>query len=298
MPWKQLSATVPHSALTATEQTFLECGAVAVSFRDAADSPILEPLPGQFKPWPNTIVTGLFAMDADPRSVSAALRVVLGPATDFDFAVELLEDQAWERAWMAHAHPMRFGSRLWVYPNRELPRQVRNDSVNIALDPGLAFGTGSHATTALCLEWLDAHPPEASLVVDYGCGSGILAIAAAKLGAREVWAVDIDSQALLASKANAIGNGISQDRLRAVSPQLLPPLKADLVIANIISGTLISLAKRLAELSRPDGQLLLSGLLPEQGAAVVKGYCEWFDFSAPVAKDGWLLLCGRNKATL
>jgi ribosomal protein L11 methyltransferase len=193
---------------------------------------------------------------------------------------------------MDEYHPMRFGQHLWIVPSWSEPPAP--EAVNILLDPGLAFGTGIHPTTALCLEWLDAHPPTGKLVVDYGCGSGVLAIAALRLGARHAWAVDIDPQALTATEDNADKNGIAAGNLYTAGPDGLPPMQADLVMANILAGPLVELAPELTQLLAPGGRLLLSGILAEQADEVRRAYPE-IDWQAHSEREQWACLAGQRK---
>lgn len=266
-------------------------GAQAVTFEDAADQAVLEPLPGETRLWPRTRVSGLFTADIDRDAVIAGLRRVLGePAPTI--TVTVLADQAWERAWLDRFRPMRFGRRLWVCPHGHPPPDP--DAVTVLLDPGLAFGTGTHATTALCLEWLDGQDVRGQRLVDYGCGSGILAIAALKLGARHVWAVDHDPQALTAAVDNAAANGVA-DRLTVTSPDTLPDAARDAVLANILAGPLLTLAPRIAALVRPGGAVVLSGIMHEQAADVMAKYQAWFNMEPAVVREEWVRLSGRRK---
>jgi ribosomal protein L11 methyltransferase len=219
--------------------------------------------------------------------------VAFGPDAVQRLGEETLEDQAWERAWLDAFRPMRFGQHLWVCPAGQRPPGERG-AVFIDLDPGLAFGTGAHPTTALCLEWLDVHRPAALQVMDYGCGSGILAIAALKLGAASVWAIDIDEQALWASRENAARNGVEQDLYTGL-PDDVPEQRFDLVLANILANPLIELAPRLAGFVRQGGDLVLSGILEQQADAVRVAYADWFLFSEPVEQSGWVRLHGVRK---
>lgn len=292
MPWLQLSIQVPRERLETAEAALQALGAASITFRDAHDDPVLEPPPGQTPLWPEVVATGLFAAETDPEALQKALAERLG-APQPPLRLEVLEDQDWERSWMEDFRPMRFGERLWICPSWERPPQP--EAVNIRLDPGLAFGTGTHPTTALCLCWLDAHPPQGGLIIDYGCGSGILAVAALKLGARHAWAVDIDPQALAATEANAAKNGIAEGDLYVVSPDGLPPVQADLLLANILSGPLVALAPRLAALLRPGGDLVLSGILEDQIEPVAKAYAPWVELAPPQRLEGWALLHGRRR---
>lgn len=292
MPWLQISVQVLRERLPDVEAALEALGAASVTFRDAHDDPVLEPAPGETPLWNEVVATGLFADPADADTLTTELLLGIGEPVP-PLAVERLEDQDWERAWMADFHPMCFGERLWICPSwQEIPDPA---AVNIRLDPGLAFGTGTHPTTSLCLSWLDAHPPVGSLVLDYGCGSGVLAIAALKLGARHAWGVDIDPQALTATEDNARKNGIPEGNLYGVEPDGLPPIQADLVIANILSGPLVELAPTLAEHVRTGGDLVLSGVLEEQAETVNAAYASWFEMDAPRCLDGWALLHGRRK---
>ena len=206
--------------------------------------------------------------------------------------IEQLEDRDWAREWLKDFKPMRFGTRLWICPTAYTPPEP--DAVNLSLDPGLAFGTGTHATTALCLEWLDGHDLRDRLVVDYGCGSGILAIAAARLGAREVWAVDNDPQALVASRDNAARNGV-MDRLHICLPPAFPALQADVLLANILAGPLVSLAQLFAACLRPGGRLVLSGILKTQEPDIRRAYQADFAELEVASKDDWIRVSGIRR---
>jgi len=268
-------------------------GAVSVTFEDAADQPVLEPLPGETHLWSQTRVSALFADDTDSDAISDVLRRDSGDPA-LNIIVETVEDQDWTRAWMDQFQPLRFGRRLWICPHWHTPPQP-ND-VNIMLDPGLAFGTGTHPTTALCLEWLDAQDIRDDNLIDYGCGSGILAIAAAKLGAHRVWAVDYDPQALTATGNNAAANAVDQT-IAIHSPDTLPEILADVLIANILYGPLLELAPRFAKLVRPGGKLVLSGILHDQAEPLLEKYCTWFNMEPVATRNEWVRLSGqRNDA--
>ncbi|HHC71429.1 MAG TPA: 50S ribosomal protein L11 methyltransferase [Thiotrichales bacterium] len=209
-----------------------------------------------------------------------------------DCTLEHLPEREWSRSWMEDLHPMRFGRRLWICPSWHEPPD--GDAVTITLDPGLAFGTGTHPTTAMCLEWLDSHPPEKQRVLDYGCGSGILAIAAARLGAGSVTAIDNDPQALLACRDNARKNGISR-HIGCHAPEQAPSGQYHLLLANILANPLIQLAPRLARLVQTDGKLLLSGILEEQAEEVGSAYAPWFRIGPVRQREGWVLLEGERR---
>lgn len=286
-PWLQLTLESSHHSPEQLEDALLQAGTLAITLQDAADQPVLEPLPGETPLWPQVRVTGLFAAQTDPHTIKAILLQILGNKDFPACRVESLEERDWVRAWLDDFHPMRFGRRLWVCPtDSPLPQP---EAVMVWLDPGLAFGTGTHLTTALCLEWLDGAELDGKTVIDYGCGSGILAIAAARLGARRVWAVDIDPQALLATECNAVRNQV-REILTLESPAALPTTPVDILLANILAGPLIELAPRFGALVRPQGQLVLSGILAEQAEQVQAAYIQWFDFGMARQREAWVLL--------
>ena len=264
-----------------------------MTLQDNADQPLLEPGVGEMPLWRETRLTGLFPADTDMDAVLAQLDPAL--LTRCNQRVEILEDKDWEREWMQHYRPMQFGRRLWVCPSWLQP--PRPDAINLFLDPGLAFGTGTHPTTALCLAALDALPLEGASVVDYGCGSGILAVAAGRLGARALLCVDNDPQALVATSANASRNGIANNSLRVALPGDYDAAawqnSADVVIANILAGPLISLSSTLLALLRPGGRLLLSGLLVSQADEVIAHYSPHLALTVAGEQDNWVCLQGR-----
>ncbi len=291
--WLQLTLESPHHNPEQLEDALLQAGALAITLQDAADRPVLEPLPGTTPLWFHTRVTGLFAAQTDPHTIKAILKQALG---DRDFPVcrvESLEERDWVRVWLDDFHPMRFGRQLWVCPTDCTPPPP--EAVTVWLDPGLAFGTGAHPTTALCLEWLDGADLDGKTVIDYGCGSGILAVAAARLGARQVWAVDIDPQALLATESNAVRNRV-REILALGSPAALPATPVDILLANILAGPLIELAPRFSALVRPQGRLALSGILAEQAEQVQAAYAQWFDFDPARRREEWVLLQAVRRA--
>ncbi len=289
MSWIQAHLTVARDAAAAAEAGFERLGALSITLADADDDPMLEPPPGATPLWRRTRVTGLFPADRDPQALARHIRETL-PAGEL--AIERLEDRPWARAWLDHFRPMRFGHRLWIQPgNAERP--TAKDAVVVELDPGLAFGTGTHPTTALCLEWLDGADLQGRRVIDYGCGSGILGIAALRLGAAEVTAVDHDPQALRATRDNAARNGVSE-RLRTHLPEDATPPAAELVVANILANVLESLAPRLSGLVATGGDLVLSGILEDQAPAVQAAYAA-FDFHPPRMREGWALLHGTRR---
>ena len=267
MPWLQLSLTTDRQQAPAIEALFEGLGALSVTCDDAGDQPLLEPAPGEAPLWSRTRVTALFEAGRDADLLRAALANALPEAALRSLEQETLEDRPWERAWLDDFQPMRFGERLWVCPAGQRPPAV--DAVVLDLDPGLAFGTGTHPTTSLCLQWLDRAELNGKRVLDFGCGSGILAIAAALLGAESVTAVDHDPQALEATRDNAAKNGVLE-RIDILPPDQAPNTEFDIVLANILAGTLVELAPQLQPRVTPGGQLLLSGILLEQAQALAR----------------------------
>jgi ribosomal protein L11 methyltransferase len=291
MAWIQLTLPAADADPQALADSFAALGALSVTLQDAADQPLFEPPPGATPLWSQVQVTALFEASADIARIAAIIAERFGAACAERLRSEALDDRDWVRAWMDGYAPMRFGARLWIVPTGfEAPDP---EGVNLLLDPGLAFGTGTHPTTALCLEWLDAHPPVDRIVIDYGCGSGILGIAALKLGAREVWAVDNDPQALTATHDNAERNGVAA-QVRTLLPGDLPDMQADLLLANILANPLIDLAPRFAALLRPGADLVLSGILAEQAAAVADAYREMFAVESPAQREDWVRLTGMR----
>lgn len=274
------------------EAALEDLGAGAVTYSDAGDSPVLEPAPGETPLWPATLVTALFDDTLDVDALSAGLRAALELDELPAWRVETLADRAWEREWLRDFRPMRFGKRLRVCPTGSVVEDP--DAVVLDMDPGLAFGTGTHATTALCLEWLDAARIAERRVLDYGCGSGILAIAALLLGAREATATDIDPQALTATRANAARNDVA-GRLDVVAPDELGDTAFDVILANILAAPLAALAPRLAGLTRGGGEIVLSGILASQADEIRAAYEPWFEIAPAVAREDWIMISGRRR---
>ncbi|MFC1378015.1 MAG: 50S ribosomal protein L11 methyltransferase [gamma proteobacterium symbiont of Clathrolucina costata] len=287
--WLQLSIDCTENDAPLLELVFENLGALSVTLGDAGDQPLLETPPESTQLWQQTQVTALFEGDREPLKLRNALASVLDPELVGRLRWERIEDRIWERVWLDHFKPMSFGQRLWVCPAGDSVDQ--QNAVVIKLDPGLAFGTGTHPTTALCLEWLDAQDLSGKRIIDYGCGSGILAIAALKLGASSAVALDHDPQALIASRDNAEKNSVS-DRLLTCLPDELPNGTFDLLVANILAAPLIQLAPDFARLIRPGGRFALSGILAEQQAEVAPAYQAFATLEAPKRQQEWLLLCG------
>jgi ribosomal protein L11 methyltransferase len=292
MPWLQLSLQIDSTSAREAADEMEVAGAASVTLEDAEDSPLLEPAPGETPLWPTVVVTGLF--DSEILQDLTRLQESTVWKSRRGFHLSRVPDRAWEREWLKHFRPRRFGRHLWVCPAGLTPDDD-GAGVILTLDPGLAFGTGTHETTALCLQWLDAHPPENLRVLDFGCGSGILAIAAALLGARIVYARDIDPQALEATRNNALRNEVADRVLTAPADGEIPG--CDLLISNILAGTLMDLAPNFARALPGGAQVVLSGILAEQAAAVIEAYSPWFGLQQLAEQDGWILLAGHRQET-
>ena len=291
MSFHQLVIDLGSADPASAENACLALGALSVSLADAADQPLLEPAPGETPLWPEIQLRALYPAAAQPRIIAATLMAVLALPAE-SIRIEEVADRVWEREWLKDFRPMRFGRRLWVCPGGQPPGEP--DAIVLELDPGLAFGTGTHATTAMCLEWLDAFPLPGLRVLDYGCGSGILALAALKLGAASACAFDIDPQALVATRDNAERNGLA-GRIEIRGAPDAPEGCFDLVLANILAGPLRQLAPELARLC-PAGTVLLAGLLDAQAAEVADAYSPWFHIETAARRDGWIALIGHRRA--
>ncbi|EPZ99893.1 50S ribosomal protein L11 methyltransferase [Glaesserella parasuis] len=293
MAWVQIRLNSTDREAEKISDFLEDIGAVSVTFMDSQDTPIFEPLPGETRLWGNTDVVALFDAETDMKEIVSTLVKSKLVATDFSYKIEQIEDKDWEREWMDNFHPMQFGKRLWICPSwREIPDP---NAVNVMLDPGLAFGTGTHPTTALCLAWLDSLDLTDKTVIDFGCGSGILAIAALKLGAKKAIGIDIDPQAILASQNNAEVNGVA-DRLQLFLTKDQPQnLIADVVIANILAGPLKELAPQIITLVKPQGNLGLSGILATQAESVCEAYQNSFKLDSIIEKEEWCRITGIKK---
>lgn len=293
MAWVQLVFHSDNHHAETLGDLLMEHEALSITMEDGKDQPIFEPKLGETPLWNDTIVTALFEADADLNPIINMLKASTYVENNFNYKIEQVEDKDWVKEWMDNFHPIKFGERLWICPSwREIPDP---DAINVILDPGLAFGTGTHPTTALCLEWLDNLELSNSHVIDLGCGSGILAVAALKLGAKTVTGIDIDYQAIEASKANAERNECGA-RLALYLPQDTPAnLKADILVANILAGPLKELAPQIASHLNTGGKLALSGLLKEQAIELKAFYSQWFEMDEPIHKGNWSRLTGiRN----
>ena len=299
MPWLELSLTVQATQQERIEAALADLGALSITLQDAdAETPderaIFEPGVGETPLWKTIVVQALFAADADRAGLCAALADVVPGLAPEQIELREIADQDWTRAWMDRFAPMRFGQRLWIYPSSIDPPDGDTSLAVVRLDPGLAFGTGTHPTTALCLEWLDAADLSEKTVIDYGCGSGVLAIAAVKLGAARVIAVDNDEQALVATRDNAERNGIA-DKVEVYTPGTLPAEAADALVANILAGPLHDLAPLFARLLKPGAAIALSGILRGQEGELLSRYEEWFDDLAADAREGWIRISARRR---
>lgn len=294
MPQEWLQITFESERPLDVERILEACGAASVTIMDAADDPLYEPLPGETPLWKLSQIRGLFNGDADSDAILSIVTRELELVSAPPHQVETLTDQDWTRAWMTDYHPLPFGNRLWVCP---LDQSVTaEDAVVIKLDPGLAFGTGTHPTTAMCLQSLDAMHLINKSVIDFGCGSGILGIAAALLGASTVLASDIDPQAIAATQSNAEINNVS-NRVQTIpaNSKLGELPAADIVLANILSNTLIELNEQLGAMTLAGGQLILSGILTEQVDDVIEAYATAFVLDTHLSQADWHCLVLRKQ---
>ncbi|MFK8031780.1 MAG: 50S ribosomal protein L11 methyltransferase [Gammaproteobacteria bacterium] len=287
MNWLELVIEMGAGDCERVENALLECGAQALTLNDAGDEPVLEPLPGETPVWPHLRLTALFAEDVNQEMIESTLNSTL-PAAFRQWRT--LKDQQWERVWLSRFKPRQFGKRLWVIPSGSEPKG--GDAISLLLDPGLAFGTGDHPTTDLCLQWLDDAPVEGKRVLDYGHGSGILAIAAHKLGATDVLGIDIDPQAVIAGNDNAARNSVTS-HMRFITHDV--DEQFDVIIANILAGPLVNMAARICAYLVEGGHIALSGLLSEQTEQVMTAYAPWITWSDTRILGDWALVCGvRN----
>ena len=289
MPWIQLKINSQAEYAEQIGEMLSASGAQAVTFIDAKDTPMYEPKPGEVMLWPDTQIVGLYDAEYDMSRVISQLSQSKLLGKNFNHKLDQLEDNDWEREWMINFHPMQFGERLWICPSwRDVPDP---NAVNVMLDPGLAFGTGTHQTTSLCLRWLDRLELSEATVVDFGCGSGILGIAALKLGAKRVIGIDIDPQALLASQDNANRNDVGE-KIELYLPEHQPEFKADVVLANILAGPIRELRTVITEYCKTGGKLVLSGILDNQAQEINDLYSHDFNMD-PIMVDGeWARVSG------
>jgi ribosomal protein L11 methyltransferase len=297
MTWLTLIADTDAQHAEALSEALLEGGALSVDLLDAdADTPDEQAIfgePGEPPPgvWQHNRISALFDQDQDVLAILQLAAGSIGLQKLPEYHIETLADNDWVRLTQAQFDPIQISSRLWIVPTWHTASDP--SAINIVLDPGLAFGTGSHPTTRLCLRWLDSNLAQGVTVLDYGCGSGILAIAALKLGAARAVGVDLDKQAVIASHDNALANQVKN--VQFYLPEAAPKETYDLVVANILTNPLRMLAPLLADAARQGGQIVLSGILQEQADDVMAIYQQWFDFEPPVFEDGWSCLSGRKR---
>ncbi|MDM8557826.1 50S ribosomal protein L11 methyltransferase [Candidatus Parabeggiatoa sp. HSG14] len=290
MSWLQILLDTDAQTVEQISDGLMAIGAISVTLQDAEDKPLYQPPLNTTPLWRRTRIIGLFEGDTNSTQLQTQLQTILVPLPPYQ--IQTLEDQDWSRVWMTDFHPMQFGERIWICPSWQTPPDPK--AINIQLDPGLAFGSGTHATTALCLEWL-AEQTDLSdkTLIDYGCGSGILSITAIKLGAKHVWAVDHDSQALEATKDNAKKNEIDT-AISGVLPKQLPDFKADSILANILATPLIELAPTLIAHLKKDAVLVLSGILKEQSDEVIAAYTPYLTITEIKEHDEWIRIVAQK----
>ncbi len=297
MKWLQIHITVEQAQVDFTETLLESLGAVSVTLDDAENQDLLEPLPGETPLWNKVIVTGIYAQEDDEEIDVAALETFIRTQLPTEpMRSEFMEDQEWERTWMDAYEPIKIGEKYWIVPEWMEPPEA--DAVNIKLDPGLAFGTGNHASTFLCLQWLGKTDVKDKIVIDYGCGSGILAVAALLLGAKKVYATDIDPQAVLATQQNAELNGVLDNLYVGLPDEFYESLKdqkADVFVANILAGPLMMLAPQFATLVKPESEFALAGVIQEQVEEVSSVYSEFFDILQVETRDEyWCRISGKR----
>jgi len=291
MPWLQLRIQTTPNEAQAIEKAMLSVGASAVTLEDNEDQPIFEPELGETPLWNHTRVTGLFDADIDTaKTLQRVNQFYRKPIESSHWHV--LEDKDWEREWEKNYHPIQCGDNMWICPSWIAPPNPH--AVNLMLDPGLAFGTGTHPTTFMCLEWLAKQKTNGLDVIDYGCGSGILGIAALLLGANSAQGIDIDPQALIATKNNAVGNQLSEDSFPVALPQATPNKQYDMMLANILAGPLVELAPTLLSLMKPKASICLSGILATQKEALIDAYKHEIHFTDIKQQDEWVCLAGEK----
>jgi ribosomal protein L11 methyltransferase len=289
MSLQQIKFTTTQTHAEHLSDLLLTFGAVSVTFLDAEDQPIYEPLPDTTPLWDQINIVALFDQDENLTSILQFLQNQID--TPLNYELQTVNDDNWTQAWQTHFQPMYFPPRLWICSNHHVIDDV--NAVKVLLEPGLAFGTGTHPTTALCLEWIAQHIHSDKTMVDYGCGSGILALAALKLGAKQVWAIDNDPQALTACQQNAQNNQIADLILGA--PDDFPQLNPSIIVANILANPLIELAPKFSSWLSTGDKLVLSGILAHQANAVMRVYQTHFEFKTPVTKEEWVRLEGIKK---
>ncbi len=296
--WLQIHITVDQAQVDFTETLLESLGALSVTLDDAENQDLLEPLPGETPLWNKVIVTGIYAQEDDEEiDVDSIVTFAKAQLPDAPLTHEFIEDQEWERTWMDAYEPIQIADHFWIVP--EWLNSPDQNAVNLKLDPGLAFGTGNHASTFLCLQWLAKTDLKDKIVIDYGCGSGILAVAALLLGAKKVYATDIDPQAVLATQQNAELNGVLENLYVGLPDEFnetLKDQKADVFVANILAGPLMMLAPQFATLVKSEGEFALAGVIEEQVSDVSSVYSEFFDILEVEKRDGyWCRISGKRQ---
>ena len=292
MAWVQIRFPVKKELTDEVSDLLMEIGSVSVTFTANDDEAIFELFPGDKKMWQVSTCVGLFDAATDMQHIIAVLTDMAFLSDAIPVKVEQVEDKDWEREWMDNFHPIQFGERLWVCPSwRDIPDP---NACNVILDPGLAFGTGTHATTALCLQWLESMDLSGKTVMDFGCGSGILAIAALKLGASRAIGIDIDPKAITASKENAERNGVLE-QIELYLPDEAPEFDTDIIVANILAGPLKDLKDVICGYGHSGTLLALSGILAEQAESVVEAYSELVNLNPVTQKEEWTRVDGVIK---
>lgn len=298
MNWLQIHIHVEKPQVDFTETLLMSLGAVSVTLDDAEDQALLEPLPGETPLWDNVIVTGIFQQtEEEPIDENALITFIGTQLPNVPVQTKTIENQAWERAWMDYYEPIQVADNLWIVP--EWLEAPNPEVTNIKLDPGLAFGTGNHASTFLCLQWLAEIDLKDKVVIDYGCGSGILGVAALLLGAKYVYATDIDPQAVLATRQNAELNGVA-DRLWVGLPEEFEQHyqdRSEILVANILAKPLMALVETFYNLTLPDAKIALAGLIEEQIDDVKDTYRPYFEITGQqMREENWCRLSGHRKA--
>lgn len=296
MPWIQAIVDINAQQSQEIEDLLMAIGADAITLKDGANQPIYEPPLGTTPLWDQLKLVALFDAEKPLQLQMQQLKALYEQETQQTFPnykLELVEDKDWVREWMDTFKPMPFGQRLWICPSWLEPEDA--NAVNLKLDPGLAFGTGTHATTSLCLKWLDGQQLENRSIVDFGCGSGILGIAAMLLGGSDLLGIDIDPQAVLASNENSERNGLNPNHYHYCLPDQAPQQQADVVLANILAGPLVELKESILSYLKPGGDLVLSGILASQGQTVAKSYEAECDILSIDEEDGWVRICAKKR---
>lgn len=293
MNWLEFHITTTREHVNKLNDQLILLGAQSITWHDAGDEPIYEPQPSEIILWNNVTLVALFDEHDPIEAIGTYLERQRSHGYLHKFELHPLQDEDWTRRCLDKFKPMQFGKKLWVCPSWTTPPDP--NATNVILDPGLAFGTGTHPTTTLCLQWLSENIETGETVIDYGCGSGILAISALKLGARKVYAVDYDPQALESTKNNAELNQIRSPHIEISAPETVNGICADILMSNILAKPLIDMANLFYSLVKPDGKLILSGILANQVDSVLTAYDPAFQMDPPVFLEDWARLTGTKR---